>query len=167
MLFNSVDYILLLFCSLVPFWLLKSVNLRLIILFIASAAFYISWSFPFYLMLIGVLAVYFVTVNHQFFRASKAGLICLVVGSLILLAYFKYASFFVTNFNYILTAISPEKSAIKGSLSFSIILPLGISFYVFQLIAYAVDVFTGKCEPEKNPLKFFVFITFFPQLIAV
>jgi len=49
---------------------------------------------------------------------------------------------------------------------FNIILPMGISFYTFQAASYTIDVYNGKCKPEKNFLKFSLYITFFPQLVA-
>ncbi len=163
MLFNSIDYLLLLTALVPVYWFSSNQSVRLYALFFGSAAFYISWSFPFYLMLLGILFVYYFALNSHFFRSTKTLFVFLVFLLLALLAYFKYSEFIVVNIPWLFRDFLDIK---EGSAGYSIILPLGISFYIFQLIAYVVDVYTRKCEPEKNVIKLFVFITFFPQLIA-
>ncbi|MDD6322269.1 MAG: MBOAT family protein [Firmicutes bacterium] len=74
---------------------------------------------------------------------------------------FKYLNFFITNINAIIGIFS--KTASIATLN--IILPLGISFYIFQTVGYVADVYFGKYEAEKNPFRLALFVSFFPQLI--
>lgn len=85
---------------------------------------------------------------------------CLLL-NLGILAAVKYTNFFVSNINGILKAFGGT-----GQLSFfTLALPLGISFYTFQAIGYLIDVYRGTVRAEKNPFKFALFVSFFPQLI--
>ena len=79
-----------------------------------------------------------------------------------LLLYFKYSNFAIDNLNKLLQLIRISKSINH----FSIILPIGISFYSFQALAYVIDVSRGKVKAEKNLLLYAAFISFFPQLVA-
>jgi len=159
MLFNSVDYLYLILVSFTCYWIMPSNHARTIVLLLASAVFYMSWSVEYYVLLVSVLVfVWWLSVEFLS-RGSKGALTLSIVTLLSLLFYFKYTNFFIENI----------VSVIGAGDSFStleIILPLGVSFYVFQIIAYCVDVYKGKVEPEKNLLIFIAFITFFPQLIA-
>lgn len=89
-------------------------------------------------------------------RAVLALSIVLTAASLI---FFKYGNFLLDSVNRLLgTSVS--------ELSFLDILPLGISYYTFKLISYAADVYTGRIEPERNPITFAAYVLFFPQLIV-
>ncbi len=122
----------------------------------ASLLFYGYWN-PAYLTLI-LLSIIF---NYWFGRklSSGAGRWLLVIGvtvNLALLAYFKYFNFFVDSTNYVLgNNWHVEK----------IFLPLAISFFTFQQIAYLVDAYRGLCK-EYRLIHYCLFVTFFPQLIA-
>lgn len=88
-----------------------------------------------------------------------------LVGCLLLnlgiLAVVKYTNFFISNVNGILSALGGTKQ-----LSFfTLALPMGISFYTFQAVGYLIDVYRGTVQAEKNPFKFALFVSFFPQLI--
>lgn len=78
-----------------------------------------------------------------------------------ILAVLKYTAFAVVNINSLLHTFGSDSSLAVPSL----ILPLGISFYTFQTMGYLIDVYRGKAEPEKNPAKLALFVSFFPQLI--
>jgi D-alanyl-lipoteichoic acid acyltransferase DltB (MBOAT superfamily) len=85
-----------------------------------------------------------------------------VLLNLTILFFFKYLGFFTDTVQWIFDILNigiviPQ---------YSIILPLGISFYTFQGLGYTVDVYRGKIEPERNFLKMFLFLAFFPQLVA-
>ncbi len=95
---------------------------------------------------------------------KKIGLVVLVttlIASLGLLFYFKYTNFFIGNINSVLSKIGYSKQLP----SFDIILPIGISFF-FQAIGYTIDVYRGEIEAEKNPFRYALFVSFFPQLVA-
>ena len=111
--------------------------------------------------------------NHA---SAKLWLILSVCIDLSLLFYFKYAYFFTNIFNdlfgtsvqvfdifaYIGNGFSHDGRFLVDR----IILPVGISFYIFQVISYAVDIYRGKIEPVKNILDFGFYVSFFPQLVA-
>ena len=78
-----------------------------------------------------------------------------------LLAVIKYTAFALTNVNSILRAFGSKSELYIPDF----ILPLGISFYIFQSTAYLIDVYRGRTEAEKNPLRLALFVSFFPQLI--
>jgi len=89
-------------------------------------------------------------------NSSRGILIFGIAINLILLGYFKYANFFVNNLN----AISGSNFHLEN-----ILLPLAISFFTFQQIAYLVDAYRGETN-EYHFLHYALFVTFFPQLIA-
>ncbi|MFO7177150.1 MAG: MBOAT family O-acyltransferase [Pseudomonadota bacterium] len=95
-------------------------------------------------------------------RAGDGWLWLSVVGNLGLLGYFKYTGFFFQ--------IAKELASLVGAgdsvPTVSMVLPIGISFYTFQGIAYVVDVYRGRFRAERNPLVYAAFIAFFPQLVA-
>lgn len=79
-----------------------------------------------------------------------------------ILFYFKYFDFLLANVNRVIGMLGfpmLEKP-------FEIVLPAGISFYTFQALGYTVDVYRGDVEPEKNLLRYALFVSFFPQLVA-
>lgn len=93
--------------------------------------------------------------SEQKSKALMIGAVAVDLGILIVL---KYLDFVITNINGFL----PEASALP---LFSFVLPLGLSFYTFSAVGYVVDVNRGKYEPERNFAKFFLFLTYFPQII--
>jgi len=79
-----------------------------------------------------------------------------------LLGFFKYYNFFVDSF---VDAFGMMGMQMNRS-SLNIILPVGISFYTFQTLSYTIDVYRKQIEPSKDPIAFFAFVSFFPQLVA-
>ena len=77
-----------------------------------------------------------------------------------ILAVIKYTGFAISNFNSIIVSFGKEPLTIP-----SLLLPMGISFYIFQSMGYLIDVYRGKAEPEKNVARFALFVSFFPQLV--
>jgi alginate O-acetyltransferase complex protein AlgI len=165
MLFNSPIFLFVFLpLTLLVFYLLGSfgkVRLALASLVFASLLYY-GWWKPEYLPLIFLsMAVNYLCgwLIQQQQRRGRPGQSILVLGitfNLGLLGYFKYANFFVDNVNAI-TGGSWEVA--------SILLPLAISFFTFQQIAYLVDVYQKKAQ-EVDLLRYVLFVTFFPQLIA-
>jgi D-alanyl-lipoteichoic acid acyltransferase DltB (MBOAT superfamily) len=84
-----------------------------------------------------------------------------LVGNLGMLAWFKYMGWFIENVNAALSLIG-----LGGLPTLSILLPAGISFYTFQTLSYTIDVYRGKFAARRSALDFFVFVSFFPQLVA-
>jgi alginate O-acetyltransferase complex protein AlgI len=157
-----MEYIALLAATLACYWLCPSLRGRQWIVLIASLYFYCSWSKAFGLMLAGVIVVNWVIAGKIEKTKNRNWLIGACVLNLLMLCYFKYMNFFLENIQAIGELYNPgyEIGLLK------IILPLGISFYVFELISYHVDVYKGKFEHEKDPAVFAIFVLFFPHLIA-
>ena len=108
------------------------------------------------LMLIEVLFAYFMTLSLEK-NKSKSLLIVVVSFHLLLLCIFKYFNFIISNIN----------SIFSSNISLlNIVLPIGISFYTFQIISYEVDVYRGKVKASKNLIEFMTYVFLFPQLIA-
>lgn len=162
MLFNSMEYIALLVVTLGCYWLCPWLRGRQWIVLISSLYFYCSWSNAFGLMLGGVIVVNWLIAGQIDRTRQRYWLVLACVLNLVLLAYFKYMNFFLENVQAIGEMYDPSFEI--GMLK--IILPLGISFYVFELISYHVDVYKGKFEHERDPAVFAIFVLFFPHLIA-
>ncbi len=94
-------------------------------------------------------------------RTRLRWLVCCILLNIGILAVVKYSNFFIYNINGIMRVFGEEKQ-----LSFlTLALPMGISFYTFQSMGYLIDVYRGSVRAEKDPFKFALFVSFFPQLI--
>ena len=125
-----------------------------IVLLIASYIFYGWWDWRFCFLLLGLTVVSYITALFK----NKVSFIISVVTPLTILAVFKYANFFIDSFC--------ELFSINNSSAINIILPVGISFYIFQALSYNIDVYKGKIDKEKDFIRYALFISFFPQLVA-
>src|SRR5690606_15182625 len=85
-----------------------------------------------------------------------------LLGNLGFLMYFKYANFFIDSFVSSFRFFGKELEVS----TLNIILPVGISFYTFQTLSYTIDIYRKQLKPTKDPLAFFTFVAFFPQLVA-
>lgn len=162
MLFNSIEYIVLLVISLGAYWLSPSLRIRQWVVLAASIYFYMSWSRVFILMLLVMIGINWLIGKKIGQTRQRFWLVIACVLNLGLLAYFKYMNFFLEN----IVSLAQLHDVSFQAAHLSIILPLGISFYVFELISYQVDVYRGKFEHERNPVVFATFVLFFPHLIA-
>ena len=144
----------------------KKLHLRNVYLMFVSWFFYYKTSGLFLLILLFVtLSDWLIAQRIVKSRKSKAKSrkplfwLCLSVAiDLGFLAYFKYAYFFTDAFN--------DLFGTSYTIVDKIILPVGISFYIFQVISYTADVFRGRIQPVKNILDFGFYVSFFPQLVA-
>lgn len=164
MLFNSPEFILgFLPITLLGYYLLAlSGRSRLVMcwLTLASLFFYGWWNISYVALLLCSVTFNFL-MGHQIVRHRKKylGRVLLIIGiatNLGVLGYFKYADFFVENFNYLF-----QQQLNIGD----IVLPLAISFFTFQQITYLADSLAGSVG-ERDPLSYSLFVLFFPQLIA-
>lgn len=159
MLFSSVTFLFCFmpFCIIVYFIL--SPILRNFFLLLCSILFY-AWGEPKYvLIMLGVIVLNYVS-GIALSVVSKARVLIISLSitlNLGILAVFKYADFIVENVN---TLFRTNISLLH------IALPIGISFYIFQSLSYVIDVYRKIVAPQKNPLKFALYVSFFPQLIA-
>ena len=140
---------------------IKSVNFQNIILLLASYIFYSYWDYRFLFLIIFVsfqtfICGYFI---YKFTEKKESILFLSLLINIMILAYFKYAGFFVSEFSSLLGNETPSYFE-------NIILPVGISFYIFQSFTYVLDIYNEQIKPEKNLINYFTFIAFFPQLVA-
>ena len=134
---------------------------RNMVLLLASLFFY-AWGEPKYIILIALTVAVgyfsaFVIEKKKEKLSSRIALYVALFCCLGILGVFKYANFFVESFN-LATGMSVEL--------LNVALPIGISFYTFQLISYIVDVYRGNVTAVKNPITLFTYVVMFPQLIA-
>lgn len=162
MIFTSTLFLLFFFCVYIIYWSYNGKNYREWVIVIASLIFYATWSVPFLFHLLGILYINYLAIQSLFKKKSVFILRTIVVLDLINLGIFKYFYFFTDNF-YTWTG---WKFLDQKTFGFQIILPLAISFYTFQIIAFVVDVYRGKIIENCGFLRFVLFILFFPQLVA-
>ena len=133
---------------------------------LAGSVFFYAWGAPdfiFVLLTSTVANFYLVKAMHSAHRQNvkKAFCVLAILLCLGLLAYFKYANFFVDNINALLSTLGLVTMAWT-----KVMLPIGISFFSFQSITYVVDTYRGVNEPMKRLIDYVVYIIMFPQLIA-
>lgn len=163
MTFNSLAYLLLLGGTLLLFAGLPP-RARLALLIGANVLFYAYWSLPF-LSLILISAGVDFAMGAAIHRAAgrrdlqRIFLALSVAVNLGILGYFKYAGFFVEN----VTALLGDTREAYWA---AVLLPPGISFYTFQSMSYTIDIYRGLIPPTRSFTRFFLFVSFFPQLVA-
>ena len=167
MLFNSLDYLLFLALAIAGYWALVRLDLlRLLFVFLASCLFYMAWHPAYIVLILGSTTLDYcaglVMGASKSRRVRLGALLTSLVGNLGLLGTFKYFNFFSTAVRDTLALGGVDIAAPY----LDVLLPVGISFYTFQTLSYTIDVYRGRLEPEKNPLKFAFFVTYFPQLVA-
>lgn len=160
MLFSSISFLYYFLPLTLVLYFAVPPRLRNAALLLSSLVFY-GWGEPKYVLLMGisVLLGYGFGLLLEKYRGKRAGKICGMVSvcvSLSFLLYFKYADFFVGNFNRVTGAGLPLLHPV---------LPVGISFYTFQIISYTVDVYRGETA-QKNPVRLAAYVVMFPQLVA-
>lgn len=162
MLFSSGLFWVLFLLFLPVYALLKGSRVKMVLFVVAfSLYFYYKSSGLFFLMLIGTSLIDW-GISWAIFRMKKrigkrALLWLSVLISLSILGYFKYANFFLWNWN----------AMVEGNFQpLDIILPVGISFYTFQSISYVVDVYRRRLAPTRSWLDYLFYLSFFPALVA-
>ena len=161
MLFSSIPFLYCFLPAVVLVYFLVPKGLKNAVLLIFSLLFY-AWGEPRYVFLMLATIAVFYGCGLAIGKArtqtwKKTWLTVSVVTGLGLLAVFKYADFFISNFN---AATGLSMSLLR------LALPVGISFYTFQSLSYTIDVYRGKVEVQRNPISFGAYVTLFPQLIA-
>ena len=167
MLFNTVHYLLFLPLVVLIYYILPA-KVRYIWLLAVSYYFYMQWN-PLYILLLFSCTVITYAGGRMTecfgMAARNKQKICLITCILInlgLLGFFKYAAFAMRSLNGLL-ALMQLGPVNWGS---DILLPVGISFYILQSLGYLIDVYRGDIESEKNFLRYALFVSFFPQLVA-
>ena len=162
MLFSSIVFLFTFLPAVMILYYLLPVRFRNVILLLASLVFY-AWGEPVYLflMLLSILFNYFsgldIARNLQDKRAAKRSLVFNLIINLAVLGFFKYEGFVLDTLNEILP-VHISYHALP--------LPIGISFYTFQILSYIIDVYRGNVKVQTNLPNFALYVTMFPQLIA-
>ena len=161
MVFSSFTF-LFVFLPLVflMYFVVKKRNYRNIVLFIFSLIFY-AWGEPVYvlLMILSIIVNYIIALKMEKATSSrkKKLMIMDVIFNLGIIGFFKYGNFIVQNINCIFHSNIAQME---------IGLPIGISFYTFQILSYVIDVYRKKVSAQKSIINLGMYITLFPQLIA-
>ncbi len=165
--FVSIEFLLFMALVFALYWLArKSVMLQNVILIGASWVFY-GYVDPTLLLLINgytlwsYLAGVLIERSHSK-QLRKALMITAICGCLGVLGIYKYFNFFAFNISRVLAAAGLE----PGELTIRLILPVGISFYTLQAVSYIIDVYRGTIRATRNPVIYWAFLSFFPQLVA-
>ncbi len=161
MLFSSITFLYYFIPCVVLIYFLVPKRLKNGVLLLSSLFFY-AWGEPKYLllMLISIFQGYLfgrLIEKKRHTPWAKIFVLMSIFFSLGTLAYYKYVDFFITNFNHVFGLSIPL---------LRITLPIGISFYTFQMLSYIIDVYKEDVQAQKSLLNLATYITMFPQLIA-
>lgn len=168
MLFNSLNFALFLPIVFILYWFVSKGDLRLqnIVLLVSSYFFYACWDWRFmFLLIFSTLLDYFtgIKIHGATNKRKKIFWLWLSVSvNLGLLGVFKYYNFFATSFADVLSLLGFKVNF--GTLQ--VLLPVGISFYTFHGLSYIFDIYKNRIKPERNLVGYFVFVSFFPLLVA-
>lgn len=162
MVFSSVIFLTVFLPLFLAIYYLTPHRWKSLIILLGSYFFYAWWRVDF-VLLFGVVTVfnYLISKRIKDSRHARRWLTLGVGGDLLILGYFKYFNFGVDSFNSLVLAMGGTPWS-----AWAIILPIGISFYIFQAISYLVDVYRGDADVTPSFLDFAAFIALFPQLIA-
>ena len=159
MVFSSITFLFYFLPIVLGIYYIVPNKVKNIVLLLASVFFYF-YGEPKYvaIMLVSIIITYlFGILIDKYKKHSKLFLILSICASTGILVYFKYINFIIENINLWLT----------NKIDFIyVVLPIGISFYTFQLISYIIDVYRGQAKVQKNILKLAMYVSLFPQLIA-
>ena len=166
MIFNSLTFVAF-FLIVLAVW-----NLRLpwfgrkMFLLVASYIFYAAWNPPFVILLwVSTVVDWWAAqamVKSERPLTRKLWMLASLVANLGMLGFFKYGQFLLNNFIAIAGSIGIDYQPAQ----YSIVLPVGISFYTFATLSYTLDVYLRRSKPAKNFLDYALFVTFFPHLVA-
>lgn len=166
MLFNSLTFLVFFACVFVVHQLLRNWVARKRWLLLASYVFYAAW-YPAYV----IILIFSTTLDWWLgLRISattepsrrRTLLIVSVAANLLLLGFFKYGGFVLSNIEEILSTFG-----VPGHMpAWNILLPIGISFYTFASLSYTIDVYRGEIDGRRSWLDYALFVSFFPHLVA-
>jgi len=161
MVFSSITFLYYFLPLVIGIYFVCPKKLKNGVLLFSSLIFY-GWGEPKYIifMVLSIVVNYILGLLIERHSGSAWGKRCLIVSvvfSLGMLGYFKYVDFFIANVNS-LTGLSVPL--------LKVVLPIGISFYTFQILSYTIDVYRKSTKAQKNLLSLATYVAFFPQLIA-
>lgn len=157
MLFTNISFLYYFLPVLIIIYFIMPKKFKNIILFLASMIFYF-YGEPKYilLMILEILIAYIGGILIKKYKNKKM-LFVIIIIHIIFLCFFKYTDFIIGNINNIFNA---------NFKLLNLALPIGISFYTFQIISYEIDIYRGKVDVQRNFLKLATYVSLFPQLIA-
>ena len=165
MLFNSVEFLIFLPLVLAIYYSLNK-NSQNVWLLVASWFFYGWWDYRFlFLLATSTVVDYFCGRGIHLAESKKTRrtlLMCSLISNLSILGFFKYFNFFVDSAAEFLSLFGFEPSMVV----LQILLPMGISFYTFQTMAYTIDIYRKQQEPAASFITFALYVSYFPQLVA-
>lgn len=162
MLFSSIPFLYYFLPAVIFLYFIVPFKLKNLILMLVSLFFY-AWGEPIYVFLmvgvslIGYVFGFLIDKYRENKGLSKLFMFISLIGSFSILAIFKYADFFIENVN---TIFNSNIELLK------LALPIGISFYTFQIASYTIDLYWGNIKLQKSFVKFMTYVSMFPQLIA-
>ena len=170
MLLNSYTFLLIFLpVVVVLYWLVPRGYPRMLFLIAASLVFYGLWDWRFIPLLLGSTLVDWVAGHYLAGSEAEGGsrrrkllLAAAVTVNLALLGYFKYRGFFVDQLDGILGLVGADADLP----ALELLLPIGISFYTFAGISYAVDMYRGQYKPAKSVIHYLAWVTLFPYILA-
>ena len=163
MIFHSLDFVVFFFVTVTLYWRLSH-RWQNRLLLAASYVFY-GWVTPWFLILLvtSTSIDYWAALRMEADPAHKKRYLAFSIASNMgMLAYFKYANFFIDNVGAILTTLGLPTSAHV----LNVVLPVGISFFTFQALSYTIDVYRGQLRARRSLVDVATFVAFFPQLVA-
>ncbi len=163
MLFNSLSFFIFLPIAVILYWKISS-KYRNTVLLLLSCYFYAVF-IPKYIFILFFIIIldYFLAIRIESGQGNKKLLLILsILANIGILFIFKYFNFFNENISTIANFLHWNYTP----LLFSIILPLGLSFHVFQSLAYIIEVYNKKVLAERNIFNYATYVLFFPQLVA-
>ena len=161
MLFSSISFIYYFLAASLIIYFIVPFKFKNLVLLVASLAFYFYGEPVYTLLMLGTAFssyIHGLLIDH--FRGRKLSKVFLwssVITSVLVLGFFKYSDFFISNVN----SIFHTKISLLG-----LALPIGISFYTFQTLSYTIDVYRGEAKVQKSFIRLATYVALFPQLIA-
>ena len=170
MLFNSIHFLWFFPVAVLGFYLIHPKRIRYIWLLACSYYFYMAWNPRYALLMLASTAITYLgslligsrTLSRAKPALRKVTLAIVIAANLAILVYFKYSNFLLDEMGELLSLAGV--SMVLPNVD--VILPVGISFYTFQALSYSIDVYRGEVQVERNFLKYALFVSFFPQLVA-
>ncbi len=161
MLFSSISFLYYFLAASLIIYFIVPFKFKNLVLLVASLAFYFYGEPVYTLLMLGTAFssyIHGLLIDH--FRGRKLSKVFLwssVITSVLVLGFFKYSDFFISNVN----SIFHTKISLLG-----LALPIGISFYTFQTLSYTIDVYRGEAAVQKSFIRLATYVALFPQLIA-
>ena len=156
--FSSLVFLLIyLPISFITFYVSPSKLKRYVLLAISLIFYMLSSIKALPLLICTIIVNYLIALAMEKYSKKKIILAIGIILNALLLLFYKYTNFISSNINSIFSTNIPQ---------LNLILPLGISFYTFQVISYLVDVYRNKIKVEKNVVDFAIYVSFFPRIVS-